>query len=119
MKTLSKYQCEYCHTEYREKSACEQCEKNHLELKLTCDKCNTAYGAKYGGRAADFARLTEDIPAADVKKIVKCEKCKYARFQYNDDKYPFGVYSCEKQPAGRAYKKSTRRFFLRLWHENG
>lgn len=29
MKTLSKYQCEYCHTEYREKSACEQCEKNH------------------------------------------------------------------------------------------
>lgn len=29
MKELSKYQCEYCHTEYREKSACEQCEKNH------------------------------------------------------------------------------------------
>lgn len=29
MKTLSKYQCEYCHTEYREKSVCEQCEKNH------------------------------------------------------------------------------------------
>ena len=29
MKTLSKYQCEYCHTEYREKNACEQCEKNH------------------------------------------------------------------------------------------
>lgn len=29
MKELSKYQCEYCHAEYREKSACEQCEKNH------------------------------------------------------------------------------------------
>lgn len=29
MKTLEKYQCEYCHTEYREKSACERCEKNH------------------------------------------------------------------------------------------
>lgn len=29
MKELSKYQCEYCHTEYREKSACEKCEKNH------------------------------------------------------------------------------------------
>ena len=29
MKTLEKYQCEYCHTEYHEKSACERCEKNH------------------------------------------------------------------------------------------
>ena len=29
MKELSKYQCEYCHTEYRIKSDCERCEKNH------------------------------------------------------------------------------------------
>lgn len=50
-------------------------------------------------------------PTADVKRIVKCEKCKYARFQYNTDKYPFGVYACEKQPAGRAYKKVRGNFF--------
>ena len=27
MKEVAKYQCEYCHTEYREKNKCEECEK--------------------------------------------------------------------------------------------
>ena len=29
MKEVAKYQCEYCHTEYREKNKCVECEKNH------------------------------------------------------------------------------------------
>ena len=44
-------------------------------------------------------------PTADVVEVVRCEKCRFACFQYNTDKYPFGVYACKKQPTGRAYKK--------------
>ena len=33
------------------------------------------------------------------------------KMQLNDGKYPFGVYACEKQPAGRAYKKVRGDFF--------
>lgn len=29
MKTLQKYQCEVCHTEYADKRDAESCEKNH------------------------------------------------------------------------------------------
>lgn len=38
MKELSKYQCEHCHTEYRNKSDCEVCEKNH-KIKAKIKKC--------------------------------------------------------------------------------
>lgn len=37
MKEVAKYQCEYCHTEYRERSKCEECENNH-KIKLKIDK---------------------------------------------------------------------------------
>lgn len=46
-----------------------------------------------------------ETPTADVVEVVRCEKCRFACFQYNTDKYPFGVYACKKQPTGRAYKK--------------
>ena len=29
MKELSKYQCDYCHTEYNNKHDCKECEANH------------------------------------------------------------------------------------------
>lgn len=35
MKELSKYQCEYCNTEYKDKSVAEECESNHkIKLKV-------------------------------------------------------------------------------------
>lgn len=37
MKKLLKYQCEYCHTDYSEKTNCERCEKNH-KVKLNIKK---------------------------------------------------------------------------------
>ena len=38
----------------------------NAKLKEICDDTATSYGVEYGGRAEKFARLTEDIPAADV-----------------------------------------------------
>jgi|GEM_PF-691235 DNA-directed RNA polymerase subunit RPC12/RpoP len=38
----------------------------NLKLKQICDNRNTSYGIQFGGRAKDFAQLTDDIPAADV-----------------------------------------------------
>lgn len=39
MKELSKYQCEYCNTEYAEKANAEQCENNHkINAKLKTKK---------------------------------------------------------------------------------
>lgn len=32
MKELSKYQCEYCNTEYKDKSKCAECEDNHMSI---------------------------------------------------------------------------------------
>lgn len=37
MKELSKYQCEYCQTDYMKKIDCERCEKNH-KVKLNIKK---------------------------------------------------------------------------------
>lgn len=39
MKKLEQFQCEFCHTIYREKSAAKECEKNHCSpIKiLFCD----------------------------------------------------------------------------------
>ena len=35
MKELSKYQCEHCKTEYKDKQACVECENNHrIKLKI-------------------------------------------------------------------------------------
>ena len=53
----------------------------------------------------------KQMPTADVVEVVRCEKCVYACFQYNTDKYPFGLYACKKQPTGRAYKKVKGDFF--------
>ena len=49
----------------------------NLKLKQICDNHNTSYGIQFGGRAKDFAQLTDDIPAADVAEIVRCKDCKY------------------------------------------
>lgn len=42
----------------------------NLKLKQICDNRNTSYGIQFGGRAKDFAQLTDDIPAADVAEVV-------------------------------------------------
>ena len=49
--------------------------------------------------------LKEKCPTADVVEVVRCKDCRHAFFRYNNDRYPFGVYACRKQPSGRAYKK--------------
>lgn len=49
----------------------------NLKLKQICDNHNTSYGIQFGGRAKDFAQLTDDIPAADVAEIVRCKDCKH------------------------------------------
>ena len=41
----------------------------NLKLKQICDNRNTSYGIQFGGRAKDFAQLTDDIPAADVEEV--------------------------------------------------
>lgn len=51
-------------------------------LRQICDNHHTTYGEKYGGRAADFARLTDDIPAADVAEVVRCKDCIYFQDRY-------------------------------------
>ena len=38
-------------------------------LKQICDDTATTYGVEHGGRAEKFARLTENIPAANVEEI--------------------------------------------------
>ena len=39
MKTNTRYQCEYCGTEYRDKEKCNQCENNHKKnLKIVGKK---------------------------------------------------------------------------------
>lgn len=45
----------------------------NFKLKQICDKSNTSYGIQFGGRAKDFAQLTDDIPTADVAEV-KCGK---------------------------------------------
>lgn len=45
----------------------------NLKLKQICDKRNTSYGVQFGGRAKDFAQLTDDIPAADVAEVRRGE----------------------------------------------
>ena len=52
-----------------------------------------------------LAKGVDLIPAADVVEVVRCKDCRHAFFRYNNDRYPFGVYACRKQPSGRAYKK--------------
>lgn len=41
----------------------------NLKLKQICDERNTSYGIQFGGRAKDFAQLTDDIPNADVVEV--------------------------------------------------
>lgn len=41
----------------------------NLKLKQICDEHNTSYGVQFGGRAKDFAQLTDDIPNADVVEV--------------------------------------------------
>ncbi len=41
----------------------------NAKLKEICDNSATLYGKEYGGRAEKFARLTEDIPTADVEEV--------------------------------------------------
>ena len=41
----------------------------NLKLKQICDNRNTSYGIQFGGRAKDFAQLTDDIPAANVVEV--------------------------------------------------
>ncbi len=40
MKTLHKFQCEVCHTEYAKKEDCQKCEKGHK-------KAGGIYGTRY------------------------------------------------------------------------
>ena len=47
----------------------------------------------------------DHAPIADVVEVVRCKDCRHAFFRYNNDRYPFGIYACRKQPSGRAYKK--------------
>ena len=60
----------------------------NLKLKQICDNRNTSYGIQFGGRAKDFAQLTDDIPAADVVEVV------HANWERSDKKYSYYQYKC-------------------------
>lgn len=49
MKEVAKYQCEYCHTEYREKNKCEECENNHKIKPKIDKKIYRAYNSEHSG----------------------------------------------------------------------
>lgn len=49
MKELSKYQCEYCNTEYNDKSKAEQCENNHKVKTRLKDKRYLPYSQDKSG----------------------------------------------------------------------
>lgn len=74
----------------------------NLKLKQICDNRNTSYGIQFGGRAKDFAQLTDDIPAADVKEVwhgeweiekyknhlnVVCSNCNKEFYVYKQGQY--------------------------------
>ena len=61
-------------------------------LRQICDNRHTTYGEKYGGRAADFARLTDDIPAADVAEVVHGKWIDVPLNVY-DDRYGMNKYN--------------------------
>lgn len=67
---------------------------------LDCDTCKYVLSG-----SCKTVLIADYLLANDFTKVVRCEKCKFACFQYNTDKYPFGLYACKKQPTGRAYKK--------------
>ena len=49
MKELSKYQCEYCNTEYKDKSQAEKCENNHKIKPKLKDKRYSPYNQDHSG----------------------------------------------------------------------
>lgn len=74
----------------------------NLKLKQICDNRNTSYGIQFGGRAKDFAQLTDDIPSADVAEVrhgewkieeyknhlnVVCSNCNKEFYVYKQGQY--------------------------------
>ena len=49
MKELSKYQCEYCKTEYTDKNACAECEANHKTAAKITAKVYSPYRSDKSG----------------------------------------------------------------------
>ena len=58
----------------------------NAKLKEICDDYATSYGKKYGGRAEMFARLTEDIPTADVSEQIIRKKAEVSEYWKNNVK---------------------------------
>lgn len=54
MKELSKYQCEYCKTEYRNKSDCMECEANHKTTTRIKEKKYLPYNNDRSGYPIDI-----------------------------------------------------------------
>ena len=44
-------------------------------IKSLCDKYNVAYGGNSGGYGEDLEKTINNLPAADVVKVVRCKDC--------------------------------------------
>ena len=74
MKELSKYQCEYCHTEYREKTACERCEKNHkVKLKIT-KKVYQPYETCNSGTPCELTSSLKTVMLSRIDGVREAER---------------------------------------------
>lgn len=49
MKELSKYQCEYCKTEYKDKNKCMECENNHKIKPKIANMRYASYNSDHSG----------------------------------------------------------------------
>lgn len=60
MKELSKYQCEYCKTEYMDKNQCMECENNHKIKPKIANMCYDSYNSDHSGYPIYFNVEFED-----------------------------------------------------------
>lgn len=68
MKELSKYQCEYCKTEYKDKQKCVECENNHkVKLKVK-DKRYLSINSDKSGYPMDVNIEFEDGKVIKYKR---------------------------------------------------
>lgn len=68
MKELSKYQCEYCKTEYSNKCDCAECEANHKGFARIKEKRYLPYKSDRSGYPIELNILFEDGKVIKYKR---------------------------------------------------
>ena len=76
-------------------------EKEYIEretvrntIKAVCKKYNQAYGGNYGGFGEELAKSIDNVPTADVVKVVRCKDCILRK---TEDCAMYYSYNCGEQ----------------------